>query len=344
MIKLQDVSFCYGRRAPVFDGLSLEVPRGVTMLVLAPNSSGKTTLFDLIAGLRKPLEGSVRSMGYEPHKREVPFLSRLSYCRQELLRPAMSLYRYGSIVGPMYPSWSDERFRVAIADFNVEGSRTMTELSPGRVRAALLALSFGISPDLCILDEPTDSLDLTAQEICRSLVLDMSARGVTTLIASHQPDSLGDCYDWICILSRQGVVLHAGPVDELDRSFHLVEAASRDELDGALAVERTSFGWVGIRRGPADKRERIPVRQLYKPLVAPPQEAWMAVTRQASVPLFDVAVSVFGTMFFTTLLYALPVATELSLEAFFWPRHILSAVALTIVLLLARYPLSRRLL
>ncbi len=71
-IDLRGVTYAYGGRAPVLDGLDFTLRRGDRIGLIAPNGSGKTTLFHLILGLVKPDRGTIRAFG-RPVREEKDF-------------------------------------------------------------------------------------------------------------------------------------------------------------------------------------------------------------------------------------------------------------------------------
>ncbi len=64
-VEVDKVSFSYSR-LKVLDGLSLEVPRGLSFGLLGPNGAGKTTLIRLLVGLLRPRSGTIRILGQNP--------------------------------------------------------------------------------------------------------------------------------------------------------------------------------------------------------------------------------------------------------------------------------------
>jgi ATP-binding cassette subfamily B protein len=58
-LELQGVSFRYGRRGPVLDGVSLRIPAGRTVAVIGESGSGKSTLLKLLLGFYRPTEGRI---------------------------------------------------------------------------------------------------------------------------------------------------------------------------------------------------------------------------------------------------------------------------------------------
>ena len=64
-VEVNKLSFAYGRQR-VLDGLSLEVPSGISFGLLGPNGAGKTTLIRLLVGLLKARAGNILTLGRKP--------------------------------------------------------------------------------------------------------------------------------------------------------------------------------------------------------------------------------------------------------------------------------------
>ena len=65
MITLDNLSFSYDNK-PIFEDFSLAVPSGELLAVMGPSGGGKSTLLNLIAGLRKPTSGTLTVDEYLP--------------------------------------------------------------------------------------------------------------------------------------------------------------------------------------------------------------------------------------------------------------------------------------
>ena len=79
MIKIEGLTFSYGKKASVFQDFSLEMEAGKVIGLLGKNGTGKSTLLYLMSGLLRPQSGSVWMKGVDVQKRLPVTLEAVSY-------------------------------------------------------------------------------------------------------------------------------------------------------------------------------------------------------------------------------------------------------------------------
>jgi heme exporter protein A len=182
VIRARKLSKRYGDKR-VLEGLDLEVPRGGFVLVTGPNGSGKTTLLRVCAGLAAPTGGELEvdlergAIGFLAHEplvyRELTALENLDLYGR-LYRLPERRERVGAML---------ERFGV----WRVRNERAGT-FSRGMLQRLALCRTFLHDPDLLLLDEPFEGLDVEGAELLQAELAERS--GVTALVATHDPDAL----------------------------------------------------------------------------------------------------------------------------------------------------------
>ena len=163
------------------DGLSFHVAPGEILGLVGPNGSGKTTLIDTLRGRVEPRSGSVAL--------RVPY--RLLPQRLQLLEDGDSVL---AAVSRLAPTADDNRLRAELARFLLDAdtiARPVGSLSGGeRFRATLAALLLSEPPpQLLILDEPTNNLDLDS---VRQLTEALAQYRGALLVASHDESFMAD--------------------------------------------------------------------------------------------------------------------------------------------------------
>ncbi|MFB9908424.1 ribosomal protection-like ABC-F family protein [Allokutzneria oryzae] len=170
-----NLSFSWPDDTPVFDGVTLAVGQGRTGLV-APNGAGKSTLLKLLVGELAPSAGSVTvngELGYLPQTLALT----LNDTVDEVLgiapiRAAIAAIEAGdageenfAVVGN---DWDVEERARAVLDRlglgEVDLDRPLRTLSGGQIISLGLAAQLVKRPDVLVLDEPTNNLDLVARE------------------------------------------------------------------------------------------------------------------------------------------------------------------------------------
>ena len=211
------------RRTPVqaVADVSLRVEAGEVFGLLGPNRAGKTTLVKLLLSLCRPTSGEVRRLGAPAFDRRT--LARVGYVHEnhafprylsaaELLRyyGALSLVPYEAL-RTRVPQLLE---RVGLADRSRE---PIARFSKGMVQRLGIAQALINEPQLLVLDEPTEGLDLAGRQMLREVVGEVRARGGSVLLVSHVLPEAEHLCDRVAVLV-DGQLAHTGPLDELLKS------------------------------------------------------------------------------------------------------------------------------
>jgi zinc transport system ATP-binding protein len=219
-LQLENVSFAYGRGAPVLRDVDLEVEQGEFVAIAGPNGGGKTTLLRLVLGLEQPTAGRVRlfarRVGYLPQRAQAGVDAPIT------VRELVSAGRAPRtrLVGPL---GRDDRAAVREAidrvGLGAQADRRLAALSGGQQQRAFIAKALAAEPDLLVLDEPTAGVDAEAQEAVAGL-LDHLRRdlAVTILYVSHEFGAVERFVERI-VLVRGEIVFDGAPA-ELPAVWH----------------------------------------------------------------------------------------------------------------------------
>ncbi|OIJ28157.1 ABC transporter ATP-binding protein [Nocardioides luteus] len=234
----------YGDRLAV-DRVSMTVERGEVYGFLGPNGAGKTTTLRMMLGLIRPTAGSARILG------------------QPAGRPDVTA-RIGALIeGPgFYPYLSGRdnlrtlaRYR-RLPDTELDRVLELVDLTD-RAKDAFKGYSLGMkqrlgvaaamlgSPDLLVLDEPTNGLDPAGMADMRALVVSLAEAGQTVILSSHILAEVQEICDRVGVISN-GRLLRESTVAELRGGATLRLRATPE--DAALAIVMRSAGEDGVRR------------------------------------------------------------------------------------------------
>jgi zinc transport system ATP-binding protein len=178
----------------VLDGVDLTVGAGEIVTLIGPNGAGKTTLLRVALGLLRPDEGeAARAPGL-----------RTGYMPQRLtVEPALPLTvrRFLTLAAP------DAAHRAVAVLERVGAARTLDtpiqSVSGGEMQRVLLARALLRDPDLLVLDEPTQGVDLGGQEELFALITDIrDERGCGVLMVSHDLHLVMGSTDRVVCLNR----------------------------------------------------------------------------------------------------------------------------------------------
>jgi len=173
---------------PALRDIALQVAPGSTMALLGRNGAGKTTLLRIVAGLSKASRGSVTIHGSnvrdESTRRRIGVLGHGISLYDELsAEENLSLFaKLYSVPNPkqrvneMLERTGLERVREGLA----------REFSRGMRQRLAVARVFLHDPEVLLLDEPFTALDDRAIAVLQSLLRDMSQRGRTIVMSTHQ--------------------------------------------------------------------------------------------------------------------------------------------------------------
>ncbi|GII64486.1 ABC transporter ATP-binding protein [Sphaerisporangium krabiense] len=232
VVELRDVTFAYGPGAePVIDGLSLRVEAGSRLAVVGPSGIGKSTLADLIAGLRSPLAGRVRLTT------DVALIPQEAYVFTGTLGDNLRYLRPGA---------SDDDLRAAVKAVGMEalaarlggpdGHLDPAALSAGERQLVSLARVHLSPARLVILDEATCHLDPVAEARAESAFA--TRPGTTLIVIAHRMTSALRA-DRVLVLDGTKAAL--GTHDELVASSPLyAELTGRTPALGAPVPARTA--------------------------------------------------------------------------------------------------------
>ncbi|TMJ16150.1 MAG: ABC-F family ATP-binding cassette domain-containing protein [Alphaproteobacteria bacterium] len=220
----------------ILDRASAALPPGGRIGLIGRNGAGKSTLMRVVAGLLDPDDGSLdmprsAKIGYiaqeAPAGTGTPFETVLAADveRERLLAEAETTedaHRLGDIhdrlnaIGAHAAPARAARILVGLGFDEEMQQRPLDSFSGGwRMRVALAALLFS-EPDLLLLDEPSNHLDLEA-----TLWLENFLKGyrATMLIVSHERDLLNNVADHILHLKQGQVTLYPGGYDSFERQY-----------------------------------------------------------------------------------------------------------------------------
>jgi iron complex transport system ATP-binding protein len=195
LITTRNLSFSYEVK-PVLAEVTLSLAGGEIVALVGPNGAGKSTLLRILAGLLTPNHGSVDLEGQPLHQLPVETRARcIALVAQEA--PVERGLTVGELaltgLVPHHGSWSDggamgrARAQEALVDAGVAdlALRTLSTLSGGELRRAMIAQALVREPKLLLMDEPLASLDLGAQGKVLGLARAISHRGAAVVLALH---------------------------------------------------------------------------------------------------------------------------------------------------------------
>jgi zinc/manganese transport system ATP-binding protein len=218
VIRARGAAVRFGDRV-LWSGVDLDVEPGTFTAILGPNGAGKSTLLKVMLGLQELSEGTVsvlgapagaarRRIGYVPQRRG--FDRTLRIRGVDVVRLGLDGSRWGVPV----PGPRTRRTMEAVAEV-VElvgatsyADRAIGELSGGEQQRLVVAQALVRRPELLLLDEPLDNLDLANQSAVASLVQRICReRGVTVVMVAHDVNPILPYLDEVVYVARGRAVV-----------------------------------------------------------------------------------------------------------------------------------------
>ena len=215
MLVFADADLGYGGHC-VLGRLNLTVNEGDFLGIVGPNGCGKTTLLKAMLGVLAPMRGRITRrpgmrFGYVPQIQEADD----SYPFTALEVTLMGRYPLMGVTAR--PAREDRRLaldclrRLGIEDL---AERSFRDFSGGQRQRTLLARSLASEPDVLVLDEPTNDMDIASEHaIMESLKRLHAETGMTIVIVSHLLNVVANYVDSLALIN--GGLRTIGPVEEV---------------------------------------------------------------------------------------------------------------------------------
>jgi len=220
----------YGERE-ILHGLSFDVLRGETMVVIGGSGSGKSTLLRTLVGLETPTSGEVHINGVN--------ITGASARTMDGIRKRIGLaFQGGALIGSLTvgqnialpllehttldPTTITVMVRIKLEQVGLSGYENYSpaQLSGGMRKRAAFARALAMDPEILFFDEPSAGLDPITAAGIDDLILDLKkAYSMTMVVVTHELASAFLIADRIVLLDR-GNIVAMGPAQEVRASSH----------------------------------------------------------------------------------------------------------------------------
>jgi ABC-type multidrug transport system ATPase subunit len=188
VIKTTALNYYFSKHQKTLDDINLEVEHGSIYGFLGPNGAGKTTTLRLLLGLLKNQSGAIEIFGEDFAKHRMGILKRAgSLIEQPSLYGQLTAVENLEVYRPLYSATKSRIVDVLqLVGLENTGSKKAKQFSLGMKQRLAIAVALLPSPELLILDEPTNGLDPNGIVETRELIKRLNAEhGVTILVSSH---------------------------------------------------------------------------------------------------------------------------------------------------------------
>src|SRR6266704_886561 len=250
VLSLRNLRVSYGERE-ILHGISFDVVRGETLVILGGSGSGKSTLLRTLVGLEKPSAGEIWIKGRD--------LAKTSTAEMDEIRTKIGMsFQGGALFGSMtvgenvaLPLREHTRLedstieiilRLKLQQVGLEGFEyyTPAQLSGGMKKRAAVARALAMDPEILFFDEPSAGLDPIIAAGIDELILELKqAFHMTIIVVTHELASAFLIADRMVLINK-GDVVALGTAEEMRTSTHprvrqfldrIAEPAVSQELD-----------------------------------------------------------------------------------------------------------------
>jgi zinc/manganese transport system ATP-binding protein len=229
VVRLEHAAATRGGRA-IWSDVDLSIDQGEFVALLGPNGVGKSTLLQVVLGLLPASAGTVRVLGAQPgrHNDQIGYLpQRRAFDASARIR-GMDIVRLGldgdrwGVPLPFATRFSAraraDRARIDdvidMVGATAYARRPIGQLSGGEQQRLLIAQALVRRPQLLILDEPLDSLDVTNQASVSALIQDVCrSQNVAVILVAHDVNPILPYLDKVIYLAHGGALM--GSPDEI---------------------------------------------------------------------------------------------------------------------------------
>jgi ATPase subunit of ABC transporter with duplicated ATPase domains len=265
MLILQNLAYTHANKDLLFDKLNFSLNTYDKVALVGNNGSGKSSLLKLMAGLAEPAEGTIQRSATPYY---VPQL--FGQYNHLTIAQALGLEDQLSALAEILDgrateenltilndNWTiEERCHEALTYWGLENldlTQAMSSLSGGQKTKVFLAGITIHQPELILLDEPSNHLDMAGREQLYEWIRHSHA---TLLVVSHDRTLL-NLLDTVYELSEQGIKAYGGNYDFYAEQKQLENNARQEDI---LSMEKSLRKAKDVQRDTAERRQRLDAR------------------------------------------------------------------------------------
>lgn len=248
-IVLRDIHKRFGKKV-VLDGLTLEVPRGKSLVVIGGSGTGKSVMLKCVLGLIRPDSGEILidgqdSMKFNADEREQALRKFGMLFQGSALFDSLKVWEnvaFGLIQGRNMPRKEAKDIaldKMAQVGLGPEvGELSPSELSGGMQKRVALARAIAAEPEIIFFDEPTTGLDPIMADVINDLIKSCVQKlGATTLSITHDMASARKIADYVAMIYKGKIIWH-GTAAEVDHSGNdYVDQFIHGRAEGPIKME-----------------------------------------------------------------------------------------------------------
>jgi len=248
LVSVNDLHYSRSQRV-IFNGISLEIPRGKITAIMGPSGTGKTTLLSLISAQLYPDQGQVLFDGINIHRLSRSALFSLRQRMGMLFQSGgllTNLSVFENVAFPLreHTKLSEDMLRdLVLMKLNAVGLRGARDLMPaelsgGMLHRVALARALALDPELMLYDEPFTGQDPITMSVLVKLIKEVhDALGLTSVIVSHDVHETASIADYIYLLFNGKIAGEGTPAALMKDSSPVVQQFMQGLPDGIVPYQ-----------------------------------------------------------------------------------------------------------
>ncbi len=232
IVEIINASVFYNKRQ-ILNNLNLQIKKQEILGMLGPNGVGKSTIFNLITGLKDPNYGKIIIEGADVT--DLPINERFTKFRLGLvpqyggLIQDLSLLDNLKLVSEIHISEKElreQKINRLISQFEFEALLNIKGkyLSGGQKKKLVIAMALINNPKILLLDEPFAALDILTIKMLQEIIVNLqSTEEISIVVCDHQARDLLNCVDRAIILSNGKIIASGSPnevISDKDAKSH----------------------------------------------------------------------------------------------------------------------------
>ena len=205
MLSFENVSYAYDTTHTIFKNISCSIKKHSCTVIIGMNGSGKSTFAKLSSGVLQPQYGNIQYDNKTLKKTRIGYLQQKKNFGENMLFSVSEFVLMGAMQSDnLFFKKQDASLvleKIEICGLLEKKDIVLHKLSGGQIQRALIARMLVVEPELIVLDEPFESLDIEASNILFTQLKTLKSKS-TIIMVSHNEQMVAELADNIFCISN----------------------------------------------------------------------------------------------------------------------------------------------
>ncbi|EHL19208.1 ABC transporter ATP-binding protein [Peptoanaerobacter stomatis] len=222
---------------PVIKDINIQLKENSIYGLIGANGAGKTTLIKTLCGIYIPDFGSVKLFDKDVYscneiRENIAYVpDSIMFYNNFTVKDMKNFYK------SIYRNWDEKRYQTLREVFTFSDKKRIKHLSKGMKTQLSLLIALSCMPKVILMDEPTSGLDpFIRKEVLNLIVQDVSSRGTSVLISTHNISELEQICDRVGFMNK-GELKIQEEMEDLKYKFKKLQIAFSEEMSEEFKKE-----------------------------------------------------------------------------------------------------------